>query len=192
MKFRFLILLLFCSGTANSDDGKEPSVDSQDQKKGDTIWLEEKISPTTTWIENLVKPLTEWMEQQIQEPEQEVDGQEIDSQESEEKIILEPIAKKPDNAAEAASIISSEQAEVLAKNHIAGDVLYIKLVSKTNQYRVKLISKLGEVHIIYIKAVSGEIVLPNDKVSIKPVKQISAEQDNQTNSESDGENREKP
>ncbi|MGH1542674.1 MAG: PepSY domain-containing protein [Arenicella sp.] len=183
MKFRFLILLLLFSGAAYSDDSTQQSVESEDPKKGDTIWLEEKISPTTTWIENLVKPVTVWMEQKINEPEQEVNKQES-SQNGEQGSSSELNETEPVDM-EAASIISAKQASALAKNHIAGDVLYIKLLSKTNQYRVKLISKVGEIHIIYIKAVSGEIVLPDDKTSIEPAKQINTEQGNQTNSVSD-------
>ena len=187
MKIRLLILLLVCCGTANAQDSEEQSVDNESPKQGDTIWLEEKISPTTTWIENLVKPLTVWMEQQINEPEQELDIQEgiqENSPRGEEQNVPNIVETGNDNIVDPDSLISAEQASALAKKHIAGDVLYIKLISKSNQYRVKLISKLGEIHIIYIKAISGEIISPNGNVGIEPVKPSSSGQGE--------ENREKP
>lgn len=197
MRIPFLILLLLCSLTAHSDDGKDQSADSKSPKKGDTIWLEEKISPPTRWIENLVKPLTVWMEQKINKPAPEPDIQQSNqenSQRIEDGTTPDINQTGSDDMVLSSALISSEQASTLAKEHIAGDVLHIKLVSKTNQYRVKLISKLGEVHIIYIKASSGKIVLPNDKVSTEPVRPISTEKDNQPNSvsDSDDDNREKP
>lgn len=161
-------------------------MDSQSQKKGDEVWLEEKISPTTTWIENLVKPLTVWMEQKINEPEQEADNQE-GIQRSEGGSTLGSYKISSDDTVETEPLITAEQAAVLAKNHIAGDVLYIKLMPKTNQYRIKLISKLGEIHIVHVKAVSGDIVLPANKAGIEPVKQIRAGQGNQTSSVSESE-----
>lgn len=171
MKIRLLILLLTCCGTANAQDDEEQSVDSKSPKQGDTIWLEEKITPTTTWIENLVKPLTVWMEQQINEPEQEPNIQEGIQENfprGEGENVPNLNETGPDNTVDPDSLISAEQASALAKAHIAGDVLYIKLISKTNQYRVKLISKLGEIHIIYIKAISGEIVSPNIETASQP------------------------
>lgn len=180
------------SGVAKSDEDIDQSVDKQEQKKGNTIWLEEKISPTTTWVENLVKPLTVLIERQINKPATTLDDQES-NQLIEKETILEPDKTSSDEKIEANSLISSEQARELAKNHIAGDVLYIKLLSKTNQYRVKLISKLGEIHIIYIRATSGEVILPNAKNDTGSVKQSSAEQNNTINSVpgSDGQKGEK-
>lgn len=161
MKIRFLIIPLLFSTIANADD--DPNVDKQNTTKGETVWIEEKISPTTTWIENLVKPLTVWMEQQVNGPKPEDNNQEVtqeNSPHSEQEKAQSATQTDPEKTLSPDSVIGSEQAGVLAKEHIAGDVLYIKLMSKTQQYRVKLISKLGEIHIIYINAISGEIVSP--------------------------------
>lgn len=150
-------------------------MDSEKPKKNDEIWLEEKILPTTTWVENLVKPLTIWMEQKINAPEKKVDSQK-GSHRREQGSNLEPNEIALDNTAEAVLLISSEQAGVLAKEHIAGEVLYIKLMSSGNRYRVKLISTLGEIHSIYVNAISGEIVLRDNKIGPQAVEPIVTEQ----------------
>lgn len=144
-------------------------MDSQKQKQGDTIWLEEKISPTTRWLESLVKPLTVWMEQQINEPlaapvtqpKQTFENNTDSVKQTGSNTAYDPAIFI---SAEQASI-SSEQASNIAKTHIAGDILHIKLMPKLGQYRVKLISKLGEIHIIFIHAASGQILSPNSRTN---------------------------
>ncbi|MBX2847172.1 MAG: hypothetical protein KTR16_02535 [Acidiferrobacterales bacterium] len=175
MKFRLLILILFFSGTAHSEADEKQNTDTQDPKKGDEIWLEEKISPTTTWIENLVKPLTVWMERKINAPEPEIQNQR-DSQHTGRENTLTPVNRDSEQTVDVASLIDEEQVAVLAKRHIPGDVLYIKLISKTSRYRVKLISTLGEIHIIYLNAVSGEIVVPDDNKDVQASSQVGTEQ----------------
>lgn len=144
-------------------------MDSQKQKQGDTIWLEEKISPTTRWLESLVKPLTVWMEQQINEPlaapvtqpKQTLENNTNSVKQTGSNTAHDPaIFISPEQAS-----ISSEQASNMAKTHIAGDILHIKLMPKLGQYRVKLISKLGEIHIIFIHAASGQILSPNSRTN---------------------------
>jgi hypothetical protein len=167
-----LFFLLLCCGTANANDGESQSADGKKVKQGDTIWLEEKISPTTTWIENLVKPLTVWMEQQINEPGQQPDNSNAIQEgrlTNEEDGSPNLSEVDPNNNVDPYLLIGTEQASVLAKEHIAGDVLHIKLMSKTKLYRVKLISKLGEIHIIFIRASSGEIVSPKVKATSAPI-----------------------
>lgn len=179
MKIRFLIILLLLYTSANADDSKGQSADKQSTEKVETIRIEKKVTPTTTWIENLVKPLTVWMEQQINGPEQKEKSQEVKQENSlinEQEGTLNLNQTVSENILDPDLLIGSEQAGILAKEHIAGDVLYIKLISRTKQYRVKLISKLGEIHNIYIQAISGEIVSPNNKALIEPVKQGSTKQ----------------
>ena len=168
MKIRLLILLLLCCGAAYADDGKDVSADKKSNKQDDTIWLEKKISPTTRWLDNLVKPLTVWMEQQINEPEP---ASELEKPRGAQVGSVDLNLSETDSANGVMSVplVSSDQARVVAKKHIAGDVLYIKFMQQSNRYRVKLISKVGEIHIIYINAASGDIVSPNDKVPIGPV-----------------------
>ena len=184
MKIPFLIILLVLSTSANANDDKDENSESQNTKKVDTIWIEEKISPTTTWIENLVKPLTSWMERQVNGSEQEGDNQGTEQktgQRNEYENDLDSTLANPKNLLDRDLLIGSEKAGVLAKEHIAGEVLYIKLVSKTKQYRVKLISELGEIHIIYIQAVSGEIITPRSDTTNKPVDQFDTTQNNVSN-----------
>lgn len=166
--------MFFTSAHADDDTGKSAegqyekaeNAKTKSGKKGGTIWIEEKISPTTNWIENLAKPLTVWMEQQIN------GGEPTDNPEAVRPEGIQ--SHKAPNTAHSTQaelehkldenlLISAEQVERIAKEHIAGDVLYIKLIPKTQQYRVKLISKLGEIHIIYIQAMSGDIVMPESK-----------------------------
>jgi len=170
LSIRWFIFLLLCCGTAHAEKSKGQSVGDQSSKQGDTVWLEEKISPTTRWLDNLVKPLTVWLEQQIHQPEPELNSQTNSAQSAEEvnSALEQTQVNGSDNAidpvSEAASI-TVEQAARIAQQHIAGEVLYIKLMPMVKQYRVKLISTLGEIHILYISAASGDIVLPNKKAS---------------------------
>ncbi len=176
MKHHFLFLLLFCCSSANAQDSEKLNEDALEPKKGDTIWLEEKISPTTTWIESLVRPFTEWMEDAIQEPEREPP-----------EMVLPIVDEHVDEATATNStvveksqvLIGVEQAKESARKLVDGDVLYIKLVSKTNQYRVKLISKLGEVRVIYIDASSGTLVEKGAKKLEKSSVDSSTETDSQ-------------
>ncbi len=178
MKHYYLSLLLLCTSAVSAQDGEEPSDGSREPKKGDTIWLEEKISPTTTWIESLVKPFTEWMEEAIQEPER--DAPEIVPSPATGSDTKEVNENASTDALKPQVLISKEQAQESAKELIGGDVLYIKLVSKTNQYRVKLISKLGEVRVIYIDASSGELAEKGAKISQKSSNQAGAKLESQT------------
>ena len=181
MKIPFLIILLVIATSANADDDNGENSESQNTKKADTIWIEEKIAPTTNWIEDLVKPLTGWMERQIHGPEQEDDNQaakQQTDQSNENGNALNSTQTDSENVLDHNLLIGPERAGILAKEHIAGEVLYIKLLSETKKYRVKLISKLGEIHIIYIQAISGEVVTPNTDVTTELVDQVSAKQDN--------------
>ena len=176
MKHHILFLLLLCCSAASAQDSEELNEDGREPKKGDTIWLEEKISPTTTWIESLVRPFTEWMEDAIQEPERESPEVELPIVDND---IDEATATNPKVLEKSQVLIGVEQAKELARKLVDGDILYIKLVSKTNRYRVKLISKLGEVRVIYIDASSGMIVEKGAKKLEKSSSRSSAEPDTQ-------------
>jgi uncharacterized membrane protein YkoI len=124
------------------------------QKEGKTVWLEKKLSPPTRWLENVVKPITTWMERKIQK---EVHG-------SEEPVeTLHPARGESDEDPLPTDehVIDSERIAELASNLIPGQILRIKLLNRTPlQYRVKLISHDGEIHIIYINAHTGIIIQP--------------------------------
>ncbi len=162
MKFCLLFILFFCGGVANSQDAEEQNRASDTPKKGEEIWLEEKISPTTTWIEDLVKPLTTWMEQKINAPEREA-ARQGPSERSEGTASAASNESNIERDDLVGSFITAEQASKLAREHIAGNVLHIKLIPKSNRYRVKLISELGEIFIVYVHAVSGDIVFRDNR-----------------------------
>ncbi len=162
MKFCLLFILFFCGGVANSQDAEEQDRASDTPKKGEEIWLEEKISPTTTWIEDLVKPLTTWMEQKINAPEREA-ARQGPSERSEGTAAAASNESNIERDDLVGSFITAEQASKLAREHIAGNVLHIKLIPKSNRYRVKLISELGEIFIVYVHAVSGDIVFRDNR-----------------------------
>ncbi|MBX2849118.1 MAG: PepSY domain-containing protein [Acidiferrobacterales bacterium] len=160
MKTLFFIFLLFCSGASYSNDTKEQSEDNSGPRKGDEIWLEEKIAPTTTWIESLVKPLTVWMEQKINAPEQESNDQ-YDSTDGERDLTLKDSVSDSRISSEPESRLSIKEASASAQQYIDGDVLHVKLLPEVNRYRMKIISNLGEIHVIYIDASSGKLVSDN-------------------------------
>ncbi|GHA03122.1 hypothetical protein GCM10008090_10100 [Arenicella chitinivorans] len=193
MKRRFLIILLLCSGAADAEDAEKQNKADQGPKKGDEIWLEERIAPTTTWVESLVKPLTSWMERQINEPEQK-DEQQDGGQSAQPQNTVEPDQAKRVHPVGEVALIGIDQAGEFARQHIAGDVLYVKLITKSNRYRVKLISRIGEIHIIYVDAVSGNIVSRDktglDQATQKTISQSAPEQGDSPGSELGGESEE--
>ena len=121
---------MLCCGIVNAEKGTGQSVRDQNSKQGDTIWLEEKISPTTRWLDNLVKPLTVWIEQQIHESEDELNNKRSNTQNKEDvkPALDETQEKSSDSVIEPISLIGVEQAATIAKEHIAGEVLYLSLI----------------------------------------------------------------
>ena len=172
----FALLLALASSCTVA--GEEPTLDgmpeslvpvvSPEVKQGETIWLEKKISPSSRWVENLVKPLTSWIEKKIQSPHHHA---------------LEPLPSNPESALPATIAteglaeqalsnkpqFSPEQAGAIANRLIPGNTLRVKLLNKQQrlQYRVKLISLVGEIHILYLDAHSGERI--QAEPSLKPV-----------------------
>lgn len=129
------------------------------KKEGKTVWLEKKLSPSTRWLENAVKPITTWMERKIQK---EIHGGEVRE--------LPPAAPRVDSDDRPPvvdeDVIDSESIAELASKHIPGQILRIKLLNRTPlQYRVKLISRVGEIHILYINAHTGKIIQPLSKTA---------------------------
>ena len=155
----FLLLLLFsgplsavAKDSASAPETEEPVV----IQGGETIWLEEKIKPSTRWLEGLVKPLTTWMEERVQEK------------------IHGPGPKKPTviQSTPSTTVILPVSGEVMDEEAIAklalalipGQVLRVKLLQKQPlQYRVKLISTSGEIHKLYLNALSGESIPLNKR-----------------------------
>ncbi len=126
-------------------------------KKGKTIWLEEKISPSTQWLEGLVKPMTSWMEGKIQKhPDQKNQTLPREAPVPE----TQNLSASPDTA----SIIDADTIARIAGERVPGQILRMKLLERNPlQYRVKLISKAGEIHMLYINAHTGELIQPSNK-----------------------------
>lgn len=132
-------------------------------KQGETIWLEKKLAPTTRWLEQIAKPVSSWMERKIQR-------QESDGVRSPPKTTWMQPAPIADTESYPGSPprISTEQVSTAAKRHIAGEVLAVKLLrfaQAAPQYRVKLLSTAGEIHILYFDAETGTIIQPTTTIS---------------------------
>jgi hypothetical protein len=143
--------------TVKQATAKQAPPNLSSPKKGDTIWLEEKIAPSTRWIENLVKPLGIWMEKKIQ-PRYVADDKENSGTQPEVELV--PL---PPSGGQEGPIITPEQAAVVSKQYVQGEVLRIKLLESAHsvsRYRVKLISTAGEIHILYINAHTGVLIQP--------------------------------
>jgi len=121
--------------------------DKPPPKEGDSIWLEKKLAPSTRWIERVITPLNRWMEQKVQ--------------------ALRPNANRSAAAdtepgrSDGSSVLLSElQISTIARQHTAGKVLAVKLLSAEQQqprYRIKLLSRKGIIHILFFDAKSGTI-----------------------------------
>lgn len=141
---------------SNIDSDRRTTVENE------TIWLEEKLSPTTQWLERAVNPLRRWMEDKVQRPAK----QEAKSNSKNLVNVATDIerSQSPKNTADVTDsqispLINSEQAGLIASSQIPGDVLKIKLLRNAPmRYRVKLISLRGQIHYVYINASNAQII----------------------------------
>jgi len=118
-----------------------------------TVWIDNKVNPATRWLEDAVQPLTVWMEKKIQ---RRLDDEPLNP------ILIAPNQKQALDPSEAS--ISPEQAATIASQAFPGEILRTTLLPKQpKQYRVKLISPAGEIHLIYIHAETGLILKPKPK-----------------------------
>jgi len=116
-------------------------------REGESIWLEKKLAPSTRWIERLIRPLNRWMEQKVQ--------------------AVKPAASKALAAAvqhsnSGTALLSEQQISAIAQQRTPGKVLAIKLLPAEHQaqrYRLKLLSRQGVIHILYLDAQSGASVV---------------------------------
>lgn len=120
----------------------------------ETVWIEETVTPATRWLEGAVQPLTIWMEKKIHR------------RSKKRQAHTEPAPQiavaRPQTADATLVAISQAQAATIANKRQAGEVLRTSLLAKTPpQYRVKLISPNGEIHLIYIHAQTGKILKSN-------------------------------
>ena len=156
---------------------RTPTEENPALREGKSVWLEKKIAKPTRWLENLVKPMNIWLEGKIQAP--------IDNSANQQAERLPSDTLAPDTASTSSKSnrISADEAANAARQHIAGNVLKVKLITMSASqptvaddsatqfvYRVKLISKRGEIHILYIDALSSALIDPHAKLSSsKPV-----------------------
>ncbi len=148
-----ILLLTALANQALADD--EPVREApakQDSPQVETVWIEEKIAPPTRWLEGLVKPMTSWMEGKIQK-------RQNDSQAPALVQTPKQTPTREDTEMIEGELIDPQQIALIAREAVPGQILRIKLLSRRPpQYRVKLISTTGEIRILYINAVSGEIL----------------------------------
>ncbi len=150
----------------SSDQNTEAASHTQSDRKpvikeGETIWLEKKIAPTTRWVEKLVQPLSTWMEKKIQPPEP-TDSNLPQKHPSSTKVVdTAPVSTSSDS-----SIMTPQDVSSHVRRLISGEVLKVKLLPSDQmplRYRVKLISRVGEMHIVYIDAHNGMLLTPTNQ-----------------------------
>jgi len=156
--FALLILGPFVSSyAAEAPESGSKNGEVAAQKKnseGETLWIEKQMTPATRWAEGLVRPLTAWMERKIQD-------RDTPPEIKEDKPWLETQPGTPRVEQSNDKLITARQASQVAQQFVAGEVLRVKLLeSALAQYRVKMISSTGEIHILYIDAHSGEVIHP--------------------------------
>lgn len=140
---------------------KPKTVTSQEQgikaeaNTSKTVWIEETVTPATRWLEGAVQPLTIWMEKKIHRG---IKQQRPPQNEPTPKVAT----ARPQTADTSLAAISQAQSASIASKQQPGEVLRTSLLAKTpSQYRVKLISPNGEIHLIYVHAQTGKILKPN-------------------------------
>lgn len=136
-----LLSLTVCliPGTALADDK------SSAPQEGDTVRLEEKISPKTRWIERLVKPLSNVVGSGLKK-----DGlsSSLDNQHSVDSSGAGGTSRQNER-------LSQQRIHQLAQQRVTGEVLTIRYLQPQQQYQVKLVSTQGEIHILYFDAYTG-------------------------------------
>lgn len=152
MKYRWVIPFSFCVLIAANPSMAETQAPERDQTEASedaprsTVWLEDTIDPVTGWLEEVIKPIANWLEQAVQTP----------------SLQAQPtpdIATPRQSTAHKAVKLSPANAAAIAKQAYPGDILRTSLLDKTPpQYRVKLISAQGVIHMLYIDANTGEIM----------------------------------
>jgi len=130
--------------------------------ENETIWLEEKLSPTTQWLERAVNPLRRWMEDKVQRPakqESRSSAKEIDHSSLDIETSQDPKSTDNTAASQTNPLINTAQAGLIATSQVPGDVLKVKLLRNAPmRYRVKLISLQGQIHYVYINASNAQII----------------------------------
>lgn len=171
--------------TVKTSDVKDPVVTQHSEtREGKSVWLEKKISKPTRWLESLVKPMNIWLEGKIQAPASSNDNQQTTSPP------INSIVQDTSTADLDVAQISADEAADAARKQVAGHVLKVKLLAMPGQqsaavdgssdsnveatpagfvYRVKLISKLGEIHILYVDAQAGTLIDPYTRQHSKPL-----------------------
>jgi len=151
---------------------RTPTEENSAPREGKSVWLEKKIAKPTRWLENLVKPMNIWLEGKIQAP---IDDS---ANQQSERLPSDTLAQDTASTSSKSNRISADEAANAARQHVAGNVLKVKLITMSASqptvtddsatqfvYRVKLISKRGEIHILYIDALSSALIDPHAKLS---------------------------
>ncbi|MFK7729998.1 MAG: PepSY domain-containing protein [Pseudomonadales bacterium] len=166
-----------------SDTTDPQAAQNSEPKEGKSVWLEKKISKPTRWLESLVKPMNIWLEGKVQAPTSRSDNQQAPSQ-PDSTGVPDAVTSSLDTTR-----ISADEAADVARKQIAGNVLKVKLLTMPDRpltsddgglddnadesvalffYRVRLISKRGEIHILYVDAQTAALIDPYARQSNEP------------------------
>lgn len=133
------------AGEGDNNGSRKPPVE------GESLWIEEKINPATRWLENLVSPITTWMEDKIQA------NDETSAPPPPHWNITAPEPSRIRGTTQ--ELLTDDQAASAVVREYPGEVLRVKFLEKESPvYRVKLITELGEIYILYVDAYSGQIL----------------------------------
>ncbi len=151
-----MLLTVLHAAPASADDFSESSQEAP--VEGESLWIEDKINPATRWLEQLVSPVTTWMEDKIQDNQNR--PREIQQWQPESDTRLGPDSPQtPPDTSETHIVITSDEAVAVAVAAQPGEVLRVKLLDREKPaYRVKLITDQGEIQILYVDAVTGDIL----------------------------------
>jgi uncharacterized membrane protein YkoI len=154
-----MISVAYADQSLVDDDKSKAGEGARKTVEGEALWIEEKINPATRWLEKLVRPVTGWVEDKIQNHDEIAPSSRPDwnTLQPGPAIPKEPRPDSPQPPDQ--PVISADEAIAVAVSAFPGEVLRVKyLPGDIPVYRVKLISKKGEIHILYVNAWTADIV----------------------------------
>ena len=121
------------------------------------VWVEEKINPTAQSIEDFFKPLIKWTEHKLHS---------LNELGSKNKFVPPKTTESITPLESTARVLTHDEAIKKALSRFQGTLLGSEFLATYEPpcYRIKILLKAGQVQVIHVDALSGELInLPAEK-----------------------------